>query len=114
MKEKLSGKAEDVRFTDKLGKSAVCLSADGEISLEMEKTFKSMKATSPVPVEAKKVLEINLNHPVAEKLKTLFESDKDKLEKRKGALGRSSAACRFRPRRRVRIYFSCKRVDVII
>ena len=40
-----------------------------------------MKATSPVPVEAKKVLEINLNHPVAEKLKTLFESDKDKLEK---------------------------------
>lgn len=81
MKEKLSGKAEDVRFTDKLGKSAVCLSADGEISLEMEKTFKSMKATSPVPVEAKKVLEINLNHPVAEKLKTLFESDKDKLEK---------------------------------
>lgn len=79
MKEKLGGKAEDVRFTDKPMKSAACLSADGEISLEMEKTFKSMKATSPVPVEAKKVLEISLLHPVAQKLKTLYDTDKDKL-----------------------------------
>lgn len=79
MKEKLEGKAEDVRFTDKPMKSAACLSADGEISLEMEKTFKSMKATSPVPVEAKKVLEISLLHPVAQKLKTLYDTDKDKL-----------------------------------
>ena len=81
MKEKLSGKVEEVRFTDKLVKSAACLSADGDISLEMEKTFKSMKATSPVPVEAKKVLEINLNHPIAEKLKDLYGTDKEKLEK---------------------------------
>ncbi|MGN1093414.1 MAG: molecular chaperone HtpG [Candidatus Neoclostridium sp.] len=81
MKEKLSGKVEEVRFTDKLVKSAACLSADGDISLEMEKTFKTMKATSPVPVEAKKVLEINLNHPIAEKLKGLYETDKEKLEK---------------------------------
>lgn len=79
MKEKLEGKAEDVRFTDKPMKSAACLSADGEISLEMEKTFKSMKATSPVPVEAKKVLEISLLHPVAQKLKTLYDTNKDKL-----------------------------------
>ena len=70
-----------MRFTDKLVKSAACLSADGDISLEMEKTFKSMKATSPVPVEAKKVLEINLNHPIAEKLKDLYGTDKEKLEK---------------------------------
>ena len=78
---KLEGKVAEVRFTDKLVTSAVCLSTDGEISLEMEKTFKAMRASSPVPVEAKKVLEINLNHPIADKLKKYFDSDKETLDK---------------------------------
>lgn len=81
IKEKLTDKVAEVRFTDKLVTSAVCLSADGEVSLEMEKTFKAMKAASPVPVEAKKVLEINVNHPIADKLKNLFENDKETLDK---------------------------------
>ena len=70
-----------MRFTDKLVTSAVCLSADGDISLEMEKTFKAMRASSPMPVEAKKVLEFNINHPIAEKLKTYYDSDKETLDK---------------------------------
>ncbi len=81
IKEKLGDKVSAVRFTDKLVTSAVCLSADGDISLEMEKTFKAMRASSPMPVEAKKVLEININHPIAEKLKTYYDSDKETLDK---------------------------------
>lgn len=81
IKEKLGGKVESVRFTDKLVTSAVCMSADGDVSLEMEKTFKAMKTASPMPLEAKKVLEINVNHPIAEKLKNMFETDKETLDK---------------------------------
>lgn len=60
--------------------NAVCLTADGEVSLEMEKVFKAMKNASPVPVTAEKVLEINPDHKLFAKLKSLFDSDKDKLK----------------------------------
>jgi len=81
IREKLSGKVESVKFTDNLKSAAVCLSAEGEVSLEMEKTFKAMKSASPMPVVAKKVLEININHPVADKLKAMLGSDNEKLTK---------------------------------
>lgn len=80
IKNKLAGKVEDVKFTDKMVTSAVCLSAEGDVSLEMEKTFKAMKNNNGMPVIAKKVLEINLNHPIADNLKNMI-GDSEKLDK---------------------------------
>ncbi len=80
IKTKLEGKVEDVKFTDKMVTSAVCLSAEGDVSLEMEKTFKAMKNNTGMPVAAKKVLEINLNHPIAENLKNML-AEPEKLDK---------------------------------
>ena len=66
-----------VRFTNKLKSYPVCLTNEGEISAEMEKVLNSMPGSKGVKAEY--VLEININHPVAEKLKALFTDDKEKL-----------------------------------
>src|SRR5690625_7697872 len=42
MKEKLSGKVTDVRISTRLKSHPVCLTADGEISIEMEKVLQAM------------------------------------------------------------------------
>lgn len=78
MKEKLSSDVTKVRFTNKLKDNPVCLTSEGEISIEMEKTINAMQ--NPDKVTANKILEINENHPISTKLKALFEEDKEKLE----------------------------------
>lgn len=78
MSEALGGSTE-VRYTNKLKNHPVCLTNEGAISAEMEKVLNSMPGNSGVKAEF--VLEINISHPVAEKLKVLFEADKDKLTK---------------------------------
>ena len=70
---------KDVRFTNKLKNHPVCLSTEGNISLEMEKVLNSMPTGENVKAEI--VLEINENHPIANKLRDLFEEDKDELSK---------------------------------
>ena len=80
IKESLGGKIASVSLT-KLGSHPVCLSYEGEVSLEMEKVFKAMKTQSPMPVEAKKVLQINADHPILEKMRTLFNTDHETLKK---------------------------------
>lgn len=76
MKEALKD-VKDIRFTNKLKNHPVCLSTGGNISLEMEKVLNSMPTGENVKAEV--VLEINENHPIANKLKDLYENDKDKL-----------------------------------
>ncbi len=66
-----------VRFTNKLKNHPVCLTTEGEISLEMEKVLNSMPMNDQ-KVKANVVLEINASHPIAEKLAVLYEVDKDK------------------------------------
>lgn len=66
-----------VRFTNKLKNHPVCLTNEGEISAEMEKVLNSMPGNQGVKAEY--VLEINMSHPIADKIKTLFVEDKDKL-----------------------------------
>ena len=75
------GKVSLVRFTNTLKKHPVCLSSEGELSVEMEKVLKRMPGAEEGAPSANVVLEINAQHPVAEKLKALYESDKDKLAK---------------------------------
>ena len=77
MKTALGTSVEAVKFTNKLTSHPVCLSSDGALSVGMEKVLNQM----PMGGDAKAnvVLEINKNHPIAEKLKTLAEQDSDKL-----------------------------------
>ena len=79
MKESI-GSVEAVKFSANLTKHPVCLSSEGELSVEMEKVLKRMPGAEGAP-EAKIVLEINHSHPITEKLFSLFASDKDTLAK---------------------------------
>ena len=80
MKENIGEKITSVRFTNKLKKHPVCLTSEGGISLEMEKTLNSMPGADN-KIKAQLVLEINANHPIADKLKALYSQDTEKLSK---------------------------------
>ena len=45
----------------------------------MEKVLNSMPNAAENKVKAERALEINASHPIFEKLRSLFETDKDKL-----------------------------------
>jgi molecular chaperone HtpG len=74
----LVGKVQETKLTNKLKSHPVCISNEGQVSIEMEKTFAKMPTDGDV-VKASKILELNPEHPVFEKLKTLYNTDKDKL-----------------------------------
>ncbi len=80
MKEALKDKVLDVKFSNKLKNSAVCLSTQGDISIEMEKVLNSMP-NSNNKVHSQKILEINKNHKIFKKLCDLEKSDPEKLKK---------------------------------
>ena len=69
MKDILGSEVTAVKFTNKLGKHAVSLSAEGYVSLEMAKVLSQIPGGGN-EVKANLVLEINSEHPVAEKLKS--------------------------------------------
>ena len=69
----------DVRFTNKLKNHPVCLTSKGNISVEMEKVINAMPGDENINAEV--ILEINENHPISEKLKSLYSSDKEELKK---------------------------------
>lgn len=79
MKNYLGDDVTAVKFSDSLGSHAVCLSAEGYVSIDMAKILSQMPGGNQ-GMKAQLVLEINANHPVAEKLFTLFAQDKDKLK----------------------------------
>ena len=74
-----SGSVEAVKFSANLTKHPVCLSSEGELSVEMEKILKRMPGAEGAP-EAKVVLEINHAHKITEKLFKLFAEDKEALK----------------------------------
>lgn len=80
MKESLGDKISEVRLSSKLKTHPVCLSSEGQVSIEMEKVFNSMPQNGDNKVKSEKALEINASHPIYEKLKNLYESDKDTLK----------------------------------
>ncbi|MCM1132454.1 MAG: molecular chaperone HtpG [Ruminococcus flavefaciens] len=80
MAEALDGKANKVILSKRLKSHPVCLTSEGEITLEMEKVLNSMPGDQKV--KAQRVLEINPEHEIFSKLKSIAESgDKDKLAK---------------------------------
>ena len=78
--EALAGKASKVVLSQRLKTHPVCLTSEGEITLEMEKVLNSMPTDQKV--HAQRVLEINPDHEIYGKLKALSDSgDKEKLGK---------------------------------
>ncbi len=81
IKETLKDKIEEVKLTKFLKTHPVCLSSKGDVSIEMERVLSSMPNAPKEGVKAQKVLEINANHTIYEKLNKYFEEDKDKAGK---------------------------------
>ena len=79
MKDALGDKVKDVKASSRLKSHPVCLTSDGMLSIEMEKVLNSMPTDNKV--KAERILEINVNHPIFEKLTEMFKTDKDKLKK---------------------------------
>lgn len=79
MKEAINNEVSAVQFTHRLKNHPVCLSTKGELSVEMQKALNQMPDNDDI--KANMVLEINENHEIAEKLKELYESDKEMLKK---------------------------------
>ncbi len=84
LKDDLDGKVKDVRLSTRLKSHPVCLSADGGVSIEMEKVLNTMPGDQKV--QAQRVLEINPSHPIFETLKKLFAEDPEKLKSYAGLL----------------------------
>jgi len=79
MRETLNSEVQEVRFTHRLKNHAVCLTSEGTISVEMEKTLNAMPNNQNI--KARTVLEINANHEIVNKLKDLYQNDKETLKK---------------------------------
>ncbi|MBU5340642.1 molecular chaperone HtpG [Caldifermentibacillus hisashii] len=76
----LGGKVKKVKASKRLKTHPVCLSTEGEITIEMEKVLNAMPNPNGQKVTAEKVLEINTHHDVFKSLQAAFENDKEKLE----------------------------------
>ncbi len=75
IKEQLKGKIADVKISNRLKSSAVCLvSDDNGISLSMEQILSEMNNTM---YKASRILELNPNHDVFHVLKNLHEASPD-------------------------------------
>lgn len=79
MKEAISNEVQEVRFTCRLSNHPVCLTSEGALSIEMEKTINSQYGNKE-QVKAQTVLEINKDHPIVAKLKELYNTDKEQLK----------------------------------
>ncbi len=79
MKNILDSAVGEVKFTNKLKSHPVCLTTTGSVSTSMEKVINAMPGDEKI--KASEVLEINVDHKIADKLKELYESDKEEFEK---------------------------------
>ncbi len=77
MQKALDGKVKAIRLSSRLKSHPVCLSSEGQISLEMEKVLNAMPTGEKV--QAERVLELNAEHPIFATLQRLYTEDKEKL-----------------------------------
>lgn len=70
MQKALDGKVAKVKLSGRLKSHPVCLSNEGDLSMEMAKTLNAMPGVDQ-PVQAQTVLELNPEHPIYQKLKIL-------------------------------------------
>lgn len=75
LKENLKEHVKDVRVSSRLVDSPCALVADeGDVSVHMEKILKSMNKDMP---SQKKILELNIKHPLIVAMKAVFGKDKN-------------------------------------
>jgi len=79
MKECLGEEVSLIRYTNKLKNHPLCLTSDGEVTVEMQKVINAMPTDEHI--NAKLVLEINESHDITNKLKDLYKKDKETLKK---------------------------------
>ena len=79
MQESIGDGVHAVRFTASLIDHAVGLSTEGGLSLEMERVLSQIPGNEVDGPKAQTVLEINMSHPIALKVKELYVTDKEKL-----------------------------------
>ena len=78
LKESLDGEVVDVRISHKLRSFPVCITTEGEITLEVERYFRSLPGANTENLKARKVLELNASHSAFKALKKSYEEDKEK------------------------------------
>lgn len=78
MASALGDEVSDVQLSSRLVNDPVVLTTKGEITLEMERVLKAMPGD--MPIAAERVLEVNPNHPIFEKLVKLYSDDQDLLK----------------------------------
>ena len=78
IKNALDGKIAKAEVSADLGSHPVCLVPEGGMSFEMEKYFKRVNPGMSIPVE--KVLRLNPEHAVVQKLKGMIASDPEKAK----------------------------------
>ena len=83
MKESIGDELHAVRISSRLENHPVCLSSEGDFTLEMEKTLSAMPGMDGENApHAKRVLELSDSHPVFEKLRSLWSAgDRDTVAK---------------------------------
>jgi molecular chaperone HtpG len=75
IKGKLESKVKEVKVSTRLNASVACLTGDAhDMSAYMEKILKA--SGQPMPV-VKRVLELNMAHPLMGRINALFENDRD-------------------------------------
>lgn len=79
MNEILEGKVNDVKITNKLKNHPVCLTTSGAISTQMEKVINALPNNEKA--QASTILEINENHPILKKLKSLYKENSEDFAK---------------------------------
>lgn len=80
MKDSLGDKVKEVKLSSRLTDEACCVVADEGMSLEMEKYLSQDPMAKGQNIKAVKILEINPNHPLFEKLQSL-KDDQETLKK---------------------------------
>ena len=81
LKETLGDQIKEARVSKILRSGAVCLTADGPITLEMEKYFQRVDPENAKNMKAQRVLELNPDSPAFAALQQAVETDRDKAAK---------------------------------
>ena len=81
VKETLGDKLHDVRLSAILKSGAVCMTANGPISLEMERYFQRIDVEAASQMKAQRVLELNPDSGAFAALRDAVDSDREKAAK---------------------------------
>ncbi len=81
LKESLGGEVIDVRVSHKLKSFPVCITTEGEITLEVERYFRSLPGANTENLKAQKVLELNGSHAAFEALRQAYADDRERAAK---------------------------------